>query len=166
MPKKPLSTDASSTGTTHSLVSRLINDYTNIAFVWNTTTCAWNANKSQILYTNTTSSGELLHELGHALLGHKQYSRDIELLTFERDAWSMAIQELGPRYNIALNQNDAEDALDTYREWLHNRSICPSCNLNGIQDSMNTYRCIQCQQRWSVNDARICQLKRTRITKK
>ncbi len=166
MPKKPLSTDVTSTVTTPSLAKKLAADFSDITFISDAPACAWNADESQITYRDDTPAAELLHEVGHALLGHKSYSRDIELLRIERDAWDYAIKELSPRYGIAIDTDTAEDALDTYREWLHDRSTCPSCHTNGIQDTVSSYRCIQCHKRWSVNDGRVCQLRRKLITKK
>lgn len=166
MQRKPSSMDATSTVTTLSLAKKLKQDFPDIHFKIADDPCAWTANKRQISYNEDTSMAELLHELGHALLDHSSYMRDIELLRIERDAWEYATTILGPKYNISIDEETIEVALDTYRDWLHSRSSCPNCGLNGIQDTSASYRCIQCHERWSVNDARTCQLKRTRFATK
>ncbi len=166
MQKKQLSTDVTSMVTTPSLAKQLASDFPDIKFTLSTDVCAWNAQKRQILYKETTPPVELLHEVGHALLGHTSYTRDIELVRIEREAWEHASTVLAPRYNCVIDEETVESALDTYREWLHSRSTCPACGLNGIQDSQKTYKCIHCHEHWAVNDARICQLRRTRLTTK
>ena len=125
----------------------------------------WNASTKTVTYaTNPTDDPALLlHETAHALLNHRGYSRDIELIQIERQAWDYAKSELGPQFGVPISEELVEDSLDSYRTWLHKRSTCPSCGLNGIQESQKTYRCINCRSRWSVNEARTCQLNRTRI---
>lgn len=107
----------------------------------------------------------LLHELAHALLQHDSYARDIELLKLEREAWDYARQTLGVQFGVTIDEVIAEDSIDTYRDWLHKRSTCPECHLNGVQESRIAYRCVHCQKHWQVNEARTCRLKRTTIKK-
>lgn len=104
----------------------------------------------------------LLHETAHALLNHSSYDQDIDLIHLEREAWNKTV-ELGERYGVTINEETVETALDTYREWLHARSLCPSCHQNGVQTAENTYTCVICGQKWNVNDARSCGLKRRKI---
>ncbi|HMR73202.1 MAG TPA: hypothetical protein PKD68_04315 [Candidatus Saccharibacteria bacterium] len=104
----------------------------------------------------------LLHETAHALLGHVSYDRDIELIQLEREAWTKA-EELGRRYSIVIAENTREDALDSYRDWLHARSLCPSCAQNGVQIATNQYTCVLCNAQWHVNDAKHCGLRRQRL---
>lgn len=101
----------------------------------------------------------LLHEFGHAALGHKNFARDIDLLTIERDAWAYA-RAHADEYDISIDEDVVEDALDTYRDWLHNRSLCPVCASTGIQLSDRSYECIACRHTWRANDARTCALRR------
>jgi len=82
----------------------------------------------------------------------------------EREAWSYASRQLGPAYGVAIADNDAETALDTYRDWLHARSTCPSCQAIGVQTSKHHYSCVACHEKWRVNDARICALRRYKIS--
>lgn len=104
----------------------------------------------------------LIHELSHAVLGHANYSKDIELLKMERDAWEKTA-ELASSYNITLSDEEIETALDSYRDWLHSRSICPECNAIGHEVSDKAYHCIACGSHWRPNEARTCGLKRYKI---
>lgn len=104
----------------------------------------------------------LLHETAHGILGHTDYRGDVELLHIERQAWNEAI-ELGKSYGVDISEELIEDALDTYRNWLHERSLCPNCHQNGVQQTRNTYICLVCNQRWKVNDARHCGLRRQKL---
>lgn len=117
-----------------------------------------------VFYDQTAvDHASLLHELAHAILDHKTYARDIELIELERDAWTHAQATLAPTYNIAIGTNQIEDALDTYRDWLHARSTCPNCQATGVQTERNAYKCLACLSKWRVNDARICALRRYKI---
>lgn len=125
---------------------------------------SWSPNQKTITYTPLQSSRDccqLLHEIGHAMLSHAAYNRDVTLIDMEREAWEYAVK-LAIRYNIPLSMTDnvVQDALDTYREWLHMRSICPTCSAVGIQSGDNKYSCLHCQSNWLVNEARTCQLRR------
>jgi hypothetical protein len=71
---------------------------------------------------------------------------------------------LAPRYRVAYDDNLIEDALDTYREWLHARSLCPTCGLTGLQTKTSTYVCMNCRCSWRPNDARQCALRRYKLT--
>ena len=106
----------------------------------------------------------LLHEIGHAQAGHSGYDKDIELLTLEREAWTIARTTIAPLFKITIDEELIEEALDSYRDWLHARSRCPECTQNGIQKSLHVYTCLLCQTSWRVNDARKCGLKRYRLT--
>ena len=71
---------------------------------------------------------QLLHELGHALSHHDKYFFSIERLRIESEAWQMAkkIYDLHPKwqkkYRLHYDENFAELNLDTYRDWLHQKS--------------------------------------------
>lgn len=128
-------------------------------FHWNYTACA-------ITYDAASAQAEsqLLHEFGHALLNHRGYSRDVELLSMERAAWDEA-ERLALEFGVKIDTETVEAHLDTYRDWLHKRSLCPNCSATGIQTAQNTYRCIACLHTWRVNDAKTCQLRRYRLPK-
>lgn len=101
-----------------------------------------------------------LHELSHALLDHRGYRYDIDLLKLERDAWDYAKQILGPRYSVAMDEDVIQDNLDTYRDWLHARSTCPECESTGLQTKEQLYHCLECGHAWRTNEARVCALRR------
>lgn len=86
---------------------------------------------------------QLLHEVGHALLGHCEYGADLERLKMERAAWEKA-RELCGRYGVEHDGEAVEGALDTYRDWLHRRSRCAKCGLTRFQGADGRYRCPGC----------------------
>ena len=86
----------------------------------------------------------LLHELSHALLGHKSYSRDIDRVKMESEAWEKA-KELANHYGVEIDENLIQDELDTYREWLHQKSRCPKCGLTRFQTPDSKYHCPRCE---------------------
>jgi len=101
----------------------------------------------------------LLHELAHALLVHNSYDRDIQLITMERQAWDYT-KELAPAYHITLPDDIIQSNLDSYRDWIHDRSTCPICQATGIQIEKSVYSCPACSYQWRVNEARTCALRR------
>lgn len=104
----------------------------------------------------------LLHEASHAALEHKDYDNDFELLKLEVAAWQYAVN-LGTKFNITIDGNFVEDCLDSYRDWLHQRSTCPSCGSGGIQHDSSTYRCHNCHASWSVSQSRFCRTYRRKL---
>ena len=127
----------------------------------------WNANERTVMYAPDAPHAPafLLHELGHALLGHADYSDDIHLLAMERAAWDKALQ-LAPEYDVAITDELIEESLDTYRDWLHSRSLCPHCNATGVQTAPRHYQCLACHHAWRVNEARTCALRRYETKKR
>jgi hypothetical protein len=129
----------------------------------------WDHNTRTVFYSPSTSDlswkAHLLHELAHAELDHHSYTRDIELLAKERDAWSYASSHLAPLYDLVIDSDIVKSAMDTYRDWMHARSTCPSCQAIGLEIRKNTYQCPACRDTWHVNEARICNLQRHRIKK-
>ena len=142
-----------------SLVTRLEADFPALHFV-SGNDFHWSHEAATITYLFDGPPAELIHELAHATLEHTQYQRDVELLARERDAWTVTKNELGPRYNINILDEDIQRALDTYRDWLHARSTCPECKATGIEVHKHTYRCPACRSEWRVNEARVCALRR------
>lgn len=125
---------------------------------------SWSPHHKQITYINKNSQeniAQLLHETAHAILEHHSYLRDIALLDIERQAWNYAIQYLALHYHIQLNFTDdiVQNSLDSYRIWLHQRSICPNCQAVGLEIAKLHYRCLHCQKQWRVNEARTCELR-------
>lgn len=121
----------------------------------------WSPKTKTVTYSESSPEMEayLLHEYGHALLDHDAYERDIDLIAMERDAWKTA-QETASHYNLTIESGAIEGALDTYRDWMHARALCPACDATGIETSKHEYTCIACRNRWHVNEARRCALRR------
>jgi predicted RecB family nuclease len=150
----------------NSLISKLQTSYPDITFK-DGTEFSWSSKKRTVTYASASENAapQLLHELSHALLDHKEYLRDISLIGIERDAWEYAKLQLAPLYNVIITEETAEDALDSYRDWLHARSTCPSCQAIGIETLKRQYKCLVCNHQWRVNEARICVLRRYQIQK-
>lgn len=124
----------------------------------------WSPDERAIFYdADSNDAASLLHELSHAILGHAQFTRDVALLELERAAWQHAMDTLAPTYGVAIAEDQVETALDTYRDWLHARSTCPSCGATGLQTKKNEYKCLACLSKWRVNDARVCGLRRYKL---
>lgn len=104
---------------------------------------------------NSNNLWALLHEASHALLGHMNYQRDIELLLLEVDAWEKS-KILAKQFNIYIDEDHVQDCLDTYRDWLHQRATCPRCSTVSLQASISKYQCHNCQATWTVTKARFC----------
>jgi len=117
----------------------------------------WSPRTNSITYNDSESPRELryglLHELAHALLGHTNYQSDFELLKMEAEAWRLAAK-LGRSYKIKLDKNHIQDCLDTYRDWLHRRSQCPTCETRVLQTDPHTYKCFNCGTSWQVSARR------------
>lgn len=149
---------------TSSLVDKVRKDFPEITFIAGDD-FVWSAATSTITYQPLKKQADVsafLHELAHARLEHINFGSDIELLSKEAEAWHYAQAYLAPRYNFAIVSDYIEDQLDSYRDWLHNRSLCPNCRQTGIQNAtqMAQYNCLNCNQKWRVNDARRCALRR------
>ena len=144
-----------------SLIDKLRQDYPEISFEESITT-AWSPSEKTVFYQGESSVNTILHELGHGLLMHTEYNRDIELLKLEFLAWQKA-KEISVKYAIKITDTEIENHLDTYRDWLHARSTCPSCQTTGLQDTENSYKCLTCHHKWRVNQARTCALRRYSI---
>lgn len=148
---------------TNSLVEDVRKDFPDINFVVGDD-FIWSAASNTITYQplkKPTDISAFLHELAHAKLKHINFGSDIELLSKEAEAWQYAQTYLAPRYNFAIVSDYIEDQLDSYRDWLHNRSLCPNCGQTGIQNAtLAQYNCLNCDQKWRVNDARRCALRR------
>lgn len=86
----------------------------------------------------------LLHEVGHALLGHMAFATDSERVKMESAAWGKA-QELAARYKIEFDAEFSEAQLDSYRDWLHQRSRCRTCGLTRYQTLDGVYHCPYCE---------------------
>lgn len=121
------------------------------------------ATKTITVDIKQNSPAQLLHEIAHAELGHQTFSRDIQLIEMEREAWEHCTRVLALRYGISLSMDDdiVQESLDSYRSWLTSRSSCPHCGAIGLQKAKDTYSCMHCHVQWQVNEARSCRLIRT-----
>lgn len=126
----------------------------------------WSPKTNTITYSKSEPLDELryglLHELAHALLGHKTYQSDFELLKLESQAWDLAAK-IGKKYKLKLNESHIQDCLDTYRDWLHRRSQCPTCGMHVLQKDSTTYRCFNCGTTWQVSHRRFARPYRLKI---
>ena len=139
------------------LASLLAKKYPSITFVKGSR-ASWSAKTKVITYSSDNSQLEtfaLLHELGHALLGHADFNSDVDLLRKESAAWETA-RGLAAQYNVSLDDDHIQDCLDTYRDWLHKRSTCPVCKAHGVQKDSHSYTCINCSNNWRVTSNRLC----------
>jgi hypothetical protein len=125
----------------------------------------WSPETAEIFYNEAANDDQaqwsLLHETGHALLQHTSYTADVELLRLEVAAWGKA-RELAELLDIKLDEDHIQDCLDTYRDWLYKRSICPKCHTKCLQqDNRVNYRCFNCHAVWQVSSSRFCRAYRT-----
>lgn len=118
----------------------------------------WSPETKEVFYNESATGKEarwsLLHETGHAILGHTTYHADYELLRLEIEAWTKA-RQLASDLNIEIDEDHIQDCLDTYRDWLYKRSICPNCASKCLQESDYVhYRCFNCHTAWRVSTSR------------
>lgn len=121
----------------------------------------WSPKTQSVIYDITVSADDtvavwsLCHEVGHALLAHNSYKSDFELLKMEAEAWERA-HSLALEHNYTIDVNHIEDCLDTYRDWLYQRSTCPVCTSCSLQTDEKTYCCFNCGTSWRVSTSRLC----------
>ena len=139
-------------------VSQLRADYPEFKFTLSNI-AHWSAHDQTVYFSKSSDKITLIHELGHAIRGHRTFIQDIELLRIECEAWQTA-RQIAPKYQLSIKEDTVQNALDSYRDWLHARSRCPNCKNAGIQSRENYYRCPLCLTAWQANDARQCGLRR------
>lgn len=120
----------------------------------------WSPETEEVVYTtrdgDDSAIWSLLHETSHALLEHKRYGTDFELLKLEVDAWEKA-KELAASLAIEIDDDHIQDCLDSYRDWIYARSICPQCGTKSLQQAdLRHYRCFNCHEVWRVTPSRFC----------
>lgn len=120
----------------------------------------WSPETGEIVYRRDADGDRakwsLLHETGHALLGHTSYQADFELLRLEAAAWEHARQIAGG-FEISIDESHIQNCLDTYRDWLYKRSLCPNCGTQCLQQGdFVHYRCHNCHTKWRVSTSRFC----------
>lgn len=141
------------------LVKRLPKDFPGLVFKAGDEFC-WSPKNQTIVYDAglddpTVGAWSLLHELAHAVLDHNRYGSDFELLHLEATAWHKAA-ELARKYGHEISGDHIQDCLDTYRDWLHQRSTCPLCGTTSLQETARKYRCHNCGTGWTVTASRFC----------
>jgi hypothetical protein len=134
------------------LVKRLRTDYPQFIFKAGAQE-HWSPKTKTITYEPDQHGYGLLHELAHALLGHNNYHSDFELLKLESLAWQKAA-EIGLKYGVEIDDEHIQNCLDTYRDWLHRRSKCPTCGIHVMQTNAKTYKCFNCGSSWQVSPGR------------
>ena len=85
----------------------------------------------------------LLHELGHFLTGRFDFKTEVERLKIEVMAWEKA-KELAPLYGVFVDEDLIENELDSYRDFLHQKSRCPLCGLTRFQTPDSVFHCPKC----------------------
>lgn len=125
----------------------------------------WSPETHEIFYIESaggdTAIWSLLHETGHALLNHNSYQADFQLIRLEVAAWEQA-KQLAATLQLVIDENHIQDCLDTYRDWLYKRSICPGCHAKCLQqDDFVHYRCFNCHTIWRVTPSRFCRAYRS-----
>lgn len=118
----------------------------------------WSPKTNEIFYdhqaSGETAAWSLLHETGHALLEHQNYSYDYDLVLIEVEAWEKA-KKIAQKFDIEIDSDHIQDCLDTYRDWLDKRCTCPTCGNKSLQDTTTgKYRCFNCATVWTVNQDR------------
>ncbi|MFZ1812378.1 MAG: hypothetical protein WAU02_02510 [Candidatus Saccharimonadales bacterium] len=144
-----------------SLLARLRSDYPDVRFQ-KASVSRWSPRERTVYFTSTRGVGAvtLLHEAGHAIASHQAYHQDIDLLRCEREAWAIA-QAMAPHYGLTITDHIISESMATYRQWLHDRSRCPSCGHGALQHAGTLkYYCLLCNSAWHANDARQCGLRR------
>ena len=151
------------------LIRKLSSDFPYINFVSGEGFC-WSPQTKTVIYNiesgRKNANWTLLHEVAHAKLGHKTYSSDVQLLRIEVDAWQEACR-LAKLYgiNVEINDDHIQNCLDSYRNWLHQRSTCPTCDNHCLQIDSSHYRCFNCHTIWKVTTSRFCRPYRIAETK-
>jgi hypothetical protein len=141
------------------LIERLGHDHPELKFQ-ESNRFSWHAGDNRITYTKVrrqspANQWALLHEVGHAMLDHSEFSSEFELLKIEVAAWERAIM-LAHTYAVAIDEDYIQDCLDTYRDWLHIRSTCPNCYERCLQADKHNYHCHNCGTDWRVTRSRLC----------
>ncbi len=141
------------------LVSNLSKTMPEVNFRIGKTFC-WSPKTKRVSYVPSSTQPalaiwSLLHETSHALLNHRDYTTDFELLQMEVAAWQKA-RELARQYHQKIDEEHIEACLNTYRDWLYRRSTCPVCDLQSLQVDPTHYECLNCHSVWKVTASRFC----------
>ena len=137
-----------------SLLKSLSTQFPDLQFSVGTEFC-WSPETREVFYkadaADLTAQWSLLHETGHALLEHQTYKADFELLQMEIAAWERA-RLLASELAVVIDEDHIQDCLDSYRDWLYQRSLCPNCSTQCMQEAdYMHYRCFNCHAMWRVS---------------
>lgn len=146
------------------LLNKLTARFPELQFVAGSQFC-WSPESQEIFYKpgaiGSRDSWSLLHETGHALLVHRSYQADFELVQMEVAAWQQA-RTLAQELSITIDEDYIQDCLDTYRDWLYQRSLCPNCSTQCMQQAdFKHYRCFNCHTTWRVTANRFARAYRS-----
>jgi hypothetical protein len=153
--------------TTLPSVALIGKEYPDITFEAADTFC-WSPQKNTVFFDpiavkNKRGLYQLLHEVGHAICGHVSYRSGVALIQMESEAWEAA-KKISANYNIRIPEEHIEKCLDSYRDWLHLRSACPSCSSISIEVDENQYRCFNCSQAWRVPTSQLTRQYRMKLS--
>jgi hypothetical protein len=128
----------------------------------------WSPNTKTITYDSrriNTNNGRLalLHEIGHARLGHRIYKYDMELL--DGDGSLGHRPRPAPRLGVKINEDHIASTISSYDEWLTKRATCPDCNNFSLQRGRDSYGCFACGAKWVVNWRKDRRVKRTIVSR-
>ncbi len=142
------------------LLDQLQKDFPDINFV-EADIFSWSPQDKTVCYAPKSENDiwSLLHETGHMLSLHSAYNSDIALLQMETEAWQTA-KELAGTYGHNIDEEHIEQCIDSYRDWLHERSKCTVCAQAGLEQSSGQYKCINCGHQWKVGHDRFCRVYR------
>lgn len=132
------------------IIEKVRSMFPDIKFV-NSSESSWSYKHKSICYNKKSSTAlyDLLHEIGHMKAGHSKYSSDSELLKYEAEAWEIA-QNLAIELGQDMDKKYINKCMDSYRSWIYQRSLCPTCHQVGIETSEKVYKCFNCSNQWQV----------------
>ncbi len=147
------------------LLIRVTSDYPDIKFIEGKD-FSWNHDQKSIYYNKNSkyATFDLLHELGHIELDHVSYSSDLSLLKKELEAWEIA-KNIAQKFNISISENYINKCIESYRLWIHKRSLCSKCFQNALEISEKKYKCINCNHTWQVSSAQESRVYRKSLDK-
>ena len=146
-----------------SLLEKLEKDFSRIRFI-SADRFQWSPEEKTIYFIKNAENSDwsLLHEAGHMLCNHTDYSNDLGLLRMEVEAWDKA-RKLADKYQQSIEEEHIEKCLDTYRDWLYTRSACPNCTQAGIENNTG-HTSINCGHGWKVSRDRFCRTYRKSLS--
>ena len=127
------------------IITRLEADLPDLRFVFGRK-FAFRAPRTIVVPDDFKESDSLLvlHEVGHALTGRFNFQTEAERLRIEVLAWGEA-RKLAEKYGVFVDEDLIQGELDTYRNWLHQKSRCPNCGLTRFQTPDGAFHCPRCE---------------------